>query len=59
MMRCGVRRKAKVRRQEIVEKEIQCFRCRGIVHYKWKYPNIEVEKQRRKNKEVMHYGGAK
>jgi len=28
------------------EKEVECFRCWGIGHYKWEYPNIEVEKRK-------------
>jgi len=47
LMRYGVREEVKMRRQEVVE-EVQCFRCRGIGHYKWECPNIEVEKERRR-----------
>jgi len=52
VMQCGVREKAKVRRQETVEEEVQCFRCRGIGHYKWKCLNIKVEKERRSEEAV-------
>ena len=34
VMQCGVREKAKVRRQETVEEGVQCFRCWGIGYYK-------------------------
>jgi len=44
----------KVKKQKIVKKEIQCFRCWGVGYYKWKCPNIKVEKKRRKNKKVAH-----
>jgi len=47
-----VREEAKVRRQEIVEEGVQCFRCWGIEHYKWKCPNIKVEKERRSEEAV-------
>ena len=45
VIQCRVKKKVKVRRQEIVEK-VKCFRCWGIEHYKWEYPNIEVERRR-------------
>ena len=47
VMQCGVEKEVKVRRQEMM-KEVQCFRYRGIRHYKQKYPNIEVEKKRKR-----------
>jgi len=47
VMRCGLREEVKVRRQEVVE-EVQCFRCRGTGHCKWKCPNIVVEKEKKK-----------
>ena len=53
VMRCGVREEVKVKRQEVVV-ELQCFRCREIGHYKWKCPNIEVEKERRRQEEAEH-----
>jgi len=27
-------------------KEVKCFRCWGIEHYKWECPNIEEERRR-------------
>jgi len=48
-----VREEAKVRRQETVEEGVQCFRYRGIGYYKWKCPNIKVEKGRR-SEEAAH-----
>ena len=47
VIQCRVREEIKVRRQEVVE-EVKCFRCWRIEHYKWKYPNIEVERKRQK-----------
>jgi len=54
VMRCGVRKEVKVQRQEREEKEVKCFRCWGVGHYKWKCPNIVVEKERRKKEEVIY-----
>jgi len=36
------------------EKEVQYFRCWRIGYYKWECPNIKVEKERRRSKEVAH-----
>jgi len=36
------------------EKEIKCFRCWGVEHYKWKCPNIVAEKERRRREEAVH-----
>jgi len=33
MIRCGVREKVRIRRNEIVE-EVKCFRCWGVRHFK-------------------------
>ena len=52
VMQCGVRKEAKVRRQETVEKGVRCFRCQRIGHYKWECPNIKVEKERRSEEAV-------
>ena len=52
VMQCGVRKE--VRRQEKEEKEVQCFRYWGIGHYKQECPNIKVEKERRRSKEVAY-----
>ena len=52
VMQCGVRREVEVRCQE-VEEEVRCFRCWGVGHFKWECPNIEVERQRRKE-EAAH-----
>ena len=54
-MQYGVGREVKVRRQEVI-KEVQCFRCRETGHYKWKYPNIEVEKKRRRRGSMPYKG---
>jgi len=48
-----VREEVKVRRQEMIE-EVRCFRCWGNGHLKWKCPNIEIGKKRRRKKEVAH-----
>ena len=55
-----VKEEVKVRKQETVEERIQCFRCWGVGHYKWEYPNIKVEKERRRSEKVVHcYGSPK
>ena len=54
VMQCRVKEEVKVRRQEIVKERVQCFRCWRIGHYKLKCPNIEVEKKKRREKEVVH-----
>jgi len=46
-MQCGVKEKVEIRKQEIVEKRVQCFRCRRIGHYKWECPVTKEEKERR------------
>ena len=43
----------KVRKQETVEKGVQCFRCRRMGYYKWKCSNIKEEKKKR-SKEAAH-----
>ena len=53
VIQCRVREEAKVRRQETVEEEVQCFRCQRIEHYKQKCPNIKMERER-KSEEVVH-----
>ena len=53
VMQCGVKEEVKVRRQEIVEEEIQCFRYWEVEYHKQKYPNIKVEKKRG-SEEVVH-----
>ena len=53
MIQYGIRKEVKVRRQEIVEEEeVKCFRCWGIEHNKWKYPNIEVERRQQEEEAV-------
>ena len=49
-----VKEEVKVRKQETVEERIQCFRCWGVGHYKWEYPNIKVEKERRGSGEAVY-----
>jgi len=46
-MRCRIKEKVRIRRNEIVEK-VKCCRYWGIGHFKWECPNIEVEKKRKK-----------
>jgi len=53
-MQCGVKEKVKVRKQNTVEEGIQCFRCWGVEYYKWECPNIKVEEERRRSREVMY-----
>jgi len=38
-------REESIRRQK-EEEEVKCFRCWENRHYKWKYPNIEVERRK-------------
>jgi len=52
VIRYSIREKVKVRKQEMAE-EVQCFRYRGIEHYKWECPNIKVEKERRRQEETV------
>jgi len=47
VMRCGMKEEVKIRRNKIV-KEVKCFRYWGVGHFKWKYPNIEVKKKKRR-----------
>ena len=54
VMQYGMKEKVKVRKQKTVEKRVQYFRCWGVGHYKWEYPNIKVEKKRRKSREVVY-----
>jgi len=53
MMRCEVKEEVRIRRNEMVEK-VKCFRCWGIGYFKWEYPNIEVEKKKKRDKEAAH-----
>ena len=34
--------------------EVKCFRCWGIGYLKWKCPNIEVKKKKRKEKKMAY-----
>ena len=34
--------------------EVKCFRYWGVGHFKWKYPNIEVEKKRKRDKKAVY-----
>ena len=52
IIQCGVREE--VRRQEIEKKKVQYFRCWGMGHYKWEYPNIEIEKEKKRSEEVVY-----
>jgi len=55
-MQCRVRDEVEVRQQKRRE-EVKCFRCWGIGHHKWEYPNIEVERQRRKSEQAVYMVG--
>jgi len=46
----GVKGEVEVRCQE----EVRCFRCWRVRHFKWECPNIEVKRQRRKEKKIAH-----
>ena len=54
-MQCEVKEEVQVRRQEMAEVEVQCFRCWKIGYYKWECPNINIKKkkERRRSKEAM------
>jgi len=54
VMQYRVKEKVKVRKQETVKEEVQCFRYWRVEHYKWKCLNIKVEKERRKSGEAAH-----
>jgi len=43
----------KVRRQKITEK-VKCFRYWGVRHFKWECPNIEVEKKKKREEEMVY-----
>jgi len=47
VMQCGVKERVEIRKQETVEKGVQCFRCWRIGHYKWECPVTKEEKERR------------
>ena len=34
--------------------EVKYFRCWGVGYLKWKYPNIVVEKKKRRKKETAY-----
>jgi len=53
VIRYRVREKVKIRRNEMVE-EVKCFRYWDVGHFKWKYPNIEVEKKRKRDKKAVY-----
>jgi len=50
VMQCGMRGEVKVRKQEIVEEGMQCFRYWRMGHYKWECSNIKEKKERRSEK---------
>jgi len=56
VVQCGVRDKVKVKQQER-RKEVKYFRYWGVGHHKWECPNIEVEKERRRNEWVAYVVG--
>jgi len=41
-MQCGVR---EVRRQEVIEKRLQCFKCGEEGHKKWECPQMKERKR--------------
>ena len=45
VMQCGVR---EVRRQEVVEEKIQCFKCEKEGHKKWECPKMRDMKKKKK-----------
>jgi len=53
VMQYRVGEEVKVRRQEMIEK-VKYFRCWSIGYLKWEYPNIEVEKKKRRKKKTSY-----
>jgi len=53
VMQCGVKKEVGIKQQEMIE-EVKHFRCWGVGYYKWKCPNIKVERKRRREEEVAH-----
>ena len=53
VIRYGVRKEVRIRRNEMVEK-VKCFRCWSVGHFKQKCPNIEVKKKRKWDKKVVY-----
>ena len=53
MIQCGMREGIKVRRQKITEK-VKYFRYWGVRHFKWECPNIEVEKKKKREEEMVY-----
>jgi len=47
VMQYGMKEKVEIRKQETVEKGVQCFRCRRIGYYKWECLVTKEEKERR------------
>ena len=54
VIQCGVKEEVKVRKQEIVEEGIQCFRYWEVEYYKQEYLSIKVEKERRRSEKVAY-----
>ena len=50
-MQCEVKEEVQVRRQEMAEVEVQCFRCWKMGYYKWEC-QILILKRKRRGEEV-------
>ena len=48
VIKCELRKEVKVRRQEMIKKEVQYFRCWKVRHYKQKYPMAKAKKEKRR-----------
>ena len=53
VIRYKVKEEVRIRKNKTV-KEVKYFRCWGIKYFKWKCPNIEVEKKKKRDEKVMY-----
>ena len=52
VVRCSIREKVKVRRQE--KEKLQYFRCWEVGHFKWECSMTVAEKERQREEEAVH-----
>jgi len=48
-----MKEKVGIKKSKTIE-EVKYFRCWGIGHFKWEYPNIKVEKKKRRSKKIAY-----
>jgi len=53
VMKCEMKEKVGIKKSKTIE-EVKYFRCWGIGHFKWEYPNIKVEKKKRRSKKIAY-----